>query len=509
MANESKVRPPATRREKPALRIAPRGAANLATPAPVARASALAVNVMLPRKVVRLDLRDAGDSWERRRETGRQLRAQVPREAHADWSPPKGRPDPVAIVEQTSAGRQEHLIPIRLGRMAASPFAFLRGAAAVMAWDLAHGPQSGLQVVIDGDAHFSNFGLFGTPQRDIVADLNDFDEATVGPWGWDLKRLAASINVAGRENGLNRRERRRAVMRCVNGYRMYMAELQSMPVLDLWYRHTVVDRSSLKTIRMDPKSAAIVEKAVAKARQQTNATLLTKVAARVSSGAWRFKEDPPTLTRVDAETAEKVIDGLHEYAESLPHERRYMLNRYHVADVAHRVVGVGSVGTRAYLALLLGNSDDDPLFLQVKEATAPAHAPYLPPLPEAYRHEGKRVVFGQRLLQASGDPLLGWTEIDGRPFYVRQMKNMKASIPTEWLSGQPFEFFSWGYGRLLARAHARTGDAAAISGYLGTSEAYDTAIADWAEAYGDQTERDHAALVNAIKTGRLTAVKNP
>jgi hypothetical protein len=261
-------------------------------------------------------------------------------------------------------------------------------------------------------------------------------------------------------------------------------------------------------VKIDAKSRAIIQKAVDKARAQTSATLLTKVADRASSGAWRFKEDPPTLTLIDGKTREKIIDALHEYGGTLPRERRYMLNRYHVVDVARRVAGVGSVGTRAYLALLLGNSADDPLFLQVKEATVPARAPYLPPLPDEYSHQGKRVVHGQRLLQAVGDPLLGWTQLDGRPFYVRQMKNMKGSIPTEWLSGEPFEFFSWAYGVILARAHARTGDAAVVSGYLGSSQVYDAAIAEWAEAYGDQTERDHAALEKAIKSGRVHAIRD-
>jgi len=477
-----------------------------ATAPRVANISSVAQEAMLPSKILQLNLRDAGDSWRRRREIAKQLREQTPREAHADWSPPKERPDPVATVLQTNEGRQKSLIPIRMGRMAASPFAFLRGAAAVMAWDLAHCPNTGLHVVIDGDAHFNNFGLFGTPERNVVVDLNDFDEVTIGPWGWDLKRLAASINVAGRENGLNRRERRRAVMDCVRGYRWNMERLQSVPVLDLWYRNAVVDRPNEINVKIDAKCRAIIEKAVAKAQAQTNATLLTKVADRGSSGAWRFKEDPPTLTRVDGKTAEKIIDALHEYADTLPRERRYMLNRYHVEDVAHRVVGVGSVGTRAYLALLLGNCDEDPLFLQVKEATVPAHAPYLPSLPNEFRPHGRRVVHGQRLLQAVGDPLLGWTQVDGRPFYVRQMKNMKGSIPAEWLSGKSFEFFSWAWGALLARAHASTGDAAMVAGYVGGSEVYDSAIAEWAEAYGDQTERDHEALVKAIKSGRVQAI---
>jgi uncharacterized protein (DUF2252 family) len=473
----------------------------------VAQLAAVARGVMVPTKVDKLDLREVGDSWEKRHEIGRQLRAQTPREAHAEWSPPKGRPDPISIVLRTNEGRQAELVPLRMGRMAASPFAFLRGAAAVMACDLAQGPSSGLHVVIDGDAHCTNFGLFGTPEHDVVFDLNDFDEATIGPWGWDLKRLVASINVAGRENGLNRRKRHRAVMECARGYRWNMGRLQSISVTDMWSLDTVADRIDPKVVKVPVKTEAILQKAVAKARGQTNATLLAKVAERTSNGAWRLKEDPPIMTPVAAETRERVVDALHAYGDTLPHHRRYMLNRYHVVDVANRVVGVGSVGTRAYLVLLLGNSDNDPLFLQVKEATVPAHAPYVPPLPEGYSHQGKRVVHGQHLLQAVGDPLLGWTQIDGRPFYVRQMKNMKGSIPTQWLSGEPVNFASWAYGALLARAHARTGDAAVVAGYLGNSDVYDSAIADWAEAYGDQTERDHAALVRAIKSGRVKAIQ--
>jgi uncharacterized protein (DUF2252 family) len=248
----------------------------------------------------------------------------------------------------------------------------------------------------------------------------------------------------------------------------------------------------------------MMEKAVAKAQQQTNHGLLTKIAERTVSGAWRLREDQ-LLTRIDQETKDKVIDGLNAYGDTLTRERRYMLTRYHVADVAHRVVGVGSVGTRAYLALLFGNGDDDPLFLQVKEAVAPAHGPYVPPLPEAAKHQGMRVVSGQRALQASSDVMLGWTTIDGRPFFVRQMKNMKGSIPVELLSGPGLEFYAWSCGAILARAHARTGDAAVIAGYCGNSTVLDEALAAWAESYGDQTESDHKLLTTAIKKGKIKA----
>lgn len=464
-----------------------------------------------PRGGGELDFRRIGESWERRAEHGKRLRETTPRESHGRWTPAKDRPDPVDIVLASDKGRQEHLLPLRHARMAASPFGFLRGAADVMAWDLAHTPTVGLPTVICGDAHVGNFGLFGTPQHDVVLDINDFDEATIGPWEWDLKRLVASVNVLGRENGLDIKERRTAVMLSVAGYRSNMVRLRSMGVLDVWYLHTVADRIDIAEIarwsprvaKMWPKAQAVIAKAAAKARHADNALLLRKMADRGVDGGWRFVEDPPVLARVDARTKQQVIDGLNAYATTVASERRYMLQRYHVRDVAHRVVGVGSVGTRAYVALLFGNSDADPLFLQVKEARPPAHAPYLPRLEPPNDHDGRRVVMGQVLLQAAHDPLLGWTNIDGRDYYVRQMKNMKGALPMEYLSGAPFEFFSFAFGALLARAHARTGDAAVIAGYCGSSKVFDEALADWAERYGDQTIRDHAALQRAIKARRL------
>ena len=456
----------------------------------------------------RIDLRSQGEPWEKRQTAGKVLRAALEHDAHAVWTPSVERPDPVATVEAAHAGRQENLIPLRVSRMAGSPFAFLRGAAHVMAWDLAHSPRSGIDVVMDGDAHLANFGLFGTPQHDIVLDLNDFDEVTIGPWEWDLKRLAAGIAVSARDSGVGKSERRRAVTGCVAGYRLAMLELAPQGPLDVWHRAARADELEFKGIDIDPDSQEVIRKAVAKAKRRNNKSLLDQVGERRTDGGWRLREDPPILTAVDDRVREGVISGLERYAESLPRERRFMLSRYHVVDVVHRVVGVGSVGTRAYLALLFGNSDEDALFLQVKEAVRPAHAPYLDPLPEPYRsHEGTRVVYGQRLLQAVGDPLLGWTTIDDRPFYVRQMKNMKGEVPMALLTGRPFVYFAWGYGALLARAHARTGDAAAISGYCGGRDdrSLDGALTEWAEAYADQNERDHAAFVRAIDEGRLKA----
>ncbi len=444
--------------------------------------------------------------WSKRTEMGKALREKMSRESHAHWKTLGNRPNPLDILRKTNEGRQEHLIPLRMGRMAVSPFAFLRGAAAVMAWDLAQIPVSGVQVIIDGDAHVNNFGLYGTPQRSVVFDLNDFDEVTFGYWEWDLKRLAASVNVAGRENGFNQSDRREAVLDCVAGYRENANYLQSMRILDLWYLHHHPGQEN-PLFKLNAKTQKITRKAVEKARERNNVTLLPKVAHRSVSGEWRFLDNPPILQRTDEETAQKVIASLVPYDLTLTPERSFMFQHYRVADVAHRVVGVGSVGLRAYLVMLFGNDDDgsDPLFLQVKEAAAPAFAPYTRPLPPELKHEGRRVVRGQRYLQAATDVLLGWTSIDGRPYYVRQMKNMKGSIPLEWLKGSVFALYARACGTLLARAHARSGDIAKIAGYCGNSAVLDRAIADFAEAYGDQTERDYEAFVKAIESGHIVA----
>jgi len=442
--------------------------------------------------------------WQKRHADGKDLRRTVPRESHAEWIPSKDRPNPLKLIDENNKGRQKDLIPLRMGRMAASPFTFLRGSACVMAADLSTSPISGIPVLIDGDAHLSNFGFYGTAQREVVFDLNDFDEVTIGPWEWDLKRLVASVNVAGRENGLNRRERAAAVQRAVEGYRFNMTRLESMGLLEIWYLHAYPGRLN-PLIKIDPKAQAVFKKVLAKALATDNKALVPKVAERRHDGSWMFRDDPPVLTRVSASTKAKVIDALNRYSDTLPRERRFMLSRYHVADVAHRVVGVGSVGTRAYLALLFGNGDNDSLFLQVKEAAAPAHAPYLPQLAKEFLHNGMRVVVGQKGLQASNDPMLGYTDIDGRHYYVRQMKNLKASIPIEWLTGPSYNFYAWACGALLARAHARVGDTARIAGYCGNSAVLDKALAVWAESYGDQTEQDHAALVDSIKRGKTKA----
>ena len=454
-------------------------------------------------------VRPPNASVERRHQIGKHLRKRTPRESHADYDAAGNRPDPLELLADSNKGRQKDLIPLRMGRMAASPFAFLRGAACVMAWDLSKTPNCGMTVVIDGDAHINNFGYFGTAQRELITDLNDFDEVTDGPWEWDVKRLVASVNVAGRENGLGKAERAEAVVRCMGGYRWGISTAESM---GFFHQRFLADHAGHNLdnpmVKINPKAMAVVEKAIAKAMQSTSETLLTKIVTHHKHGDWRMIEDPPVLTHVDDKTRDKVIKGLELYAQLSTPDRDIMLQRYCLVDIGHRVVGVGSVGTRAYLALFIGNTDNDPLFLQIKECIAPAHAPYLPPLPKHFQeHQGRRVVTGQRILQAASDVMLGETTVDGRPFFVRQMKNMKGGIDTQGLTGEPFKIYVQDCGALLARAHARGGDAAAIAGYCGKSEALDEALSTWAEAYGDQTEQDHARLVKAIKTGKIKAIE--
>jgi uncharacterized protein (DUF2252 family) len=448
----------------------------------------------------RLNMRKPLPTVEQLHAQGKAMRESVPRELHGQWKPHAQRDDVLSIIKRSNAGRQERLIPLRMERMAESPFAFLRGAVAVMAHDLFPTPTIGHNVVLAGDAHLGNFGLYGSPHRELVFDLNDFDETLIGPWEWDLKRLTASVNVAGRENGLSARERRVAVMQAVQGYQTNMARLEPMGTLDIWHLHSFPGRAT-ELRKVPAKAQAVIEKIMAKATRSDHNGLLRKVADKDASGHWRFREDPPILTRVHAARKKSLILALEKYSLTLTRELRYMLSRYRVEDVAHRVVGVGSVGTRAYLVLLIGKHDNDPLFLQVKEALVPAFAPYLPLRRAVFAHEGQRVVVGQRALQATSDVMLGWTEMDGRHYYVRQMKNLKGSVPVEWLTGDAFNFYAWACGALLARAHARTSEAATIAGYCGVSKPLRESFADWAEAYGDQTVADHARLRAHMKRG--------
>jgi uncharacterized protein (DUF2252 family) len=443
-------------------------------------------------------------TWEERRAMGKALRTVVPRAAHGAWKPSTGRRDVLRQLAASNRRRQPELIPLRLERMAASPHGFLRGAAAIMAADLAGTPVTGLDVLMSGDAHLTNFGLYGTPDGDVIFDVDDFDESTRGPWEWDLKRLTASINVAGREHGLSRKERRGAVEHAVSAYRQTAGRLQSLRTLEAWYESTSLERPGplLTPFReAGPVISDIVHRAVIEARGRTSLAMFAKVAIP-SGGGWSFREDPPTLTRLTRSLKTRVRQSLARYAMTLSAERRALLDHYQVEDVAHRVVGIGSVGLRTYLVLLIGNGPGDPLLLQIKEAVSPCAAPYLP-FQRRYpsRHQGERVVLAHRALQASSDLLLGWTSVAGRSCFVRQMRNMKGSIPLAWLEGPTFLTYGAACATLLARAHARVGDIAAIAGYSGNSAALDEALADWAERYGDQTEADHATLVSAMKRG--------
>jgi uncharacterized protein (DUF2252 family) len=451
--------------------------------------------------------------YESRHATGKKLRRKIPFRSIGEWSPAKDRPDPVEIIRAANKDRQQEYVPLGMERMGASPFSFFRGAAAIMASDLARqGVSTGIPVVMCGDAHLSNFGFYSTPQREVVFDINDFDEAVIGPWEWDLKRLAASVSIAGRENGLDKRERKHAVAMSVRGYCGIAERHESEGILETWYKHTypeqilnsgiVAEAFDLKP-KTHQKVIDVWLKAIAKAKRTTNESLLTKIVEEDERERLGFAFDPPVLSKVSSATKKQVVDSLTEYAETLPRERKFMFKRYHVVDVAHRVVGVGSVGVRAYLIFLLGNGPSDALFLQVKEATEPAHAAYLP-FRLLERHEGWRVVSGQRVLQASTDFMLGWTTIDGRPFYVRQMKNMKGAVPVEQLTGPGLGLYAFGCGAILARGHARTGDIAKISGYCGRWPRLGRILANFAEDYADQNEKDHKAFVKAIfgkKTG--------
>jgi uncharacterized protein (DUF2252 family) len=453
-----------------------------------------------------IDLRRKMLPWEQRHAEGKAIRTRVPRGSHGPWSPPKERPDPLSLLEESDRDRVEKLIPLRMGRMAASRFGFLRGSAVVMAWDLAHTPVTGVHVLMDGDAHLSNFGLFGTVERDVVLDLNDFDESIVGPWEWDLKRLLASVNVAARDLGLDPKRRREAVESCIDGYSWEIRRLESKGAFEIWHMFLFTDRNATD-IQLDPAAEPIVREATKRADLRTSESLLDEVAERGPRGGWHLREDPPVQTRVPLRTRHRILDALDRYALSLPRDRRYLLTHYHVVDVVEHVVGVGSVGTRAYLVLLFGNGEKDPLFLQMKEAVAPAATPYVPRLPEEFvGDQGRRVITAQTALNGSPDILLGWTRMDDRSYYVRQMRNMKGSVPIDELKGRSFPFYVRLCGAILARAHTRGGDAAMISGYWGKSDVLDRALVEFAERYGDQTEADHAALVKAIEDGRVKAI---
>jgi uncharacterized protein (DUF2252 family) len=432
---------------------------------------------------------------------GKALRPRVPRSAHAIWRPAGDRPDPVELLEGSDRTRVARLLPIRYGRMALSPYTFLRGSAGVMAHDLAGTPVTGLQVQLCGDAHVGNFGAFATPERDRVFDLNDFDETLRGPWEWDVKRLATSLVLAARQARFPARVGRKAARAAVRSYRRSMARYARMRYLDIWYAH--LDLESLRA-RVPREARKDIRRVVASTRHRSAFHAFPRWTETVR-GRPVIRDDPPLIVHYrDHADARASARFYRTYLSTLPTERRMLLERYHLVDVAQKVVGVGSVGTVCSVLLLLGDDDvRDPLFLQLKQAQASVLEPYVGASP--YANHAERVVVGQHLIQEASDVLLGWSTLESRDFYVRQLRDLRSSIDITALS--PRELLGRGEacGAALARAHARTGDPAQISGYLGQGDAFDRAVADFAEAYAGQTERDYAEFLRAIRKGRLPA----
>jgi uncharacterized protein (DUF2252 family) len=440
---------------------------------------------------------------------GKQARKRVPRTSHAAFEPAAGR-DPIAILEAQEEDRLPDLVPLRHERMAESPFAYYRGTPAVLAFDLASTPRTDIIVQASGDAHLSNFGLFASPERTLVFDANDFDETLPGPWEWDVKRLAASIVIAGRANGFSAAQNREATMATVRGYRQWMARYAGMRLLDVWYAsitdadiREAAEATGLLQGRAGAGRRANIEKLFSKARQRDGMRAFESLTA-VVDGRRVILEDPPVVTHVEMPggmaSFEKVFT---DYRATMPENRRDFLERYRFVDWALKVVGVGSVGTRCFIFVLEGRDEHDPLILQAKEATASVMEPYVEK--SGHANHAQRVVVGQQLMQATSDIFLGWTQgPGGRDFYLRQLWDMKGSVDTTTLLPPGLGFYGGLCGWSLARAHARTGDAAAISAYLGLSDRFDGAIADFSETYADVNERDHAAYLAAIEAGRVS-----
>ncbi|MFJ3621075.1 DUF2252 domain-containing protein [Streptomyces iakyrus] len=438
------------------------------------------------------------------KDEGKALRKRIPRSAHAALDLDASRPDAVSAVEESGRGRLPELAPIRVGRMTATPFAFLRGAAGLMAYDLARTPMTGIRAQICGDAHAANFGLYGDARGGLVIDLNDFDETVPGPWEWDLKRLVASLVLAGRVAGADEDQCRKAAYDAAGAYRRTMQLLARLPVLDAW--NAIADEELVSHTDAHDLLGTL-ERVSEKARHNTSGRFAAKSTEATEDGGRRFVDAPPVLRRVPDAEAAAVAASLEEYVGTLQEDRLPLLARYAVQDVAFRVVGTGSVGTRSYVVLLLDHRGE-PLVLQVKEARASALVPHLVKAgfeaPEA-GHEGRRVVMGQKRMQVVSDNLLGWTTVDGLPFQVRQFRNRKGSVDPAALAADQMDDYGRMTGALLARAHAHSADPRLIAGYCGKNEELDEAMADFAVAYADRTEADHADLVAGVRAGKVAA----
>jgi uncharacterized protein (DUF2252 family) len=445
-----------------------------------------------------------------RAQTGAAARQALPRQSLAEWMPAPDRPDPVELLIAQGSGRIVSLVPIRHGRMSTSPFAFYRGSAVVMAADLATQPHTGLTVQLCGDAHVANFGMFASPERTLLFDLNDFDETHPGPFEWDVKRLAASAVLTARSNGWRTSAQRAMARAAAQAYREAMRTFAGMSTLDVWYSRLDVSNIGRLASTLPPETAlARVERSIEGARRRTNLQAMAKLTT-VVDGQRQFVEDPPLLMRVGAEHAELLgLDAMLSYRQTLVSDRAALLDHFHVVDVARKVVGVGSVGTRCYVLLMQGVDGGDPLVLQFKEATASVLEPYTQP--SAFDHHGARVVAGQRLMQAASDIFIGWTSATDahnvvHDSYVRQLRDMKFSPDLSVLDEASLGMYLHACGWTLARAHARSGDRLAIAAYLGRSAKFDDAITNWSIGYADQAQADHEAMVHAIRMARLPAI---
>ncbi len=436
-----------------------------------------------------------------RYERGRLRRHDVPRRSLAFWEAAPDRPDPIALIQQSHQGRTPDLIPIRVARMLGSPYGFLRGTAVVMAYDVAHLPYTGIMPVVCGDAHLGNFGFYASPEGELVLDLNDFDEAHPGAWEWDLRRLVAATWVAGRETGSSEHQCEEAVRSCVQSYRGQVRHLAQEPLLRRSYDRLDVGR--LRKTATDKPLRAEIDRAAKKARRSTSDRVLPKFTRAAEDGRRRIVEDPPLITHLSEEESQQVGSALDDYLRTLaPHWRR-VLGGYTLIDVAHKVVGVGSVGLRAYVALLEGSSPEDVVFLQLKEARRSVLAPFVHGESAWHAHQGQRVVEYQQALQTVSDPLLGWTSFGGRDYYVRQFRNMKGTISLDELQPRSLSDYARIVGALLAKGHARTSGASMIAGYVGSGDALDEALSTFARRYADQTAADHEQFVAAVRRGEL------